>query len=315
MKKSQLTPELSIVTTLYKSAKCIEQFLNGIVTAVQKLGISNYEIIVVNDGSPDESADILLSLMGRYQNITFINLSRNFGHHKAFQAGMSEAKGELVFNIDSDLETDPMELCRFYDFYKEHDVDVVYGYQEQRKGSLTEKITGQLFWKAINKLSGIEIPQNITTERLMTKQYVAELMKLKEATPFLGGLMYWVGFDQKGIPVQRKQRIGKASYNLRMRLNLLLDAVTSLSAYPLKLVFKAGFVTSIVSFLVLLFFVIRKLVFPESILMGYTSFLSVTLFTFGILIMSIGIVGIYLERVFNESKERPNYIVKEIRRN
>lgn len=307
-------PELSVVTTLYNSAPFIEEFLTRTIDAIQTSGVSDYEIIVVNDGSPDDSLDVMRRQIINNKHIVLINLSRNFGHHKAFQAGMRNASGAMVFNIDSDLETDPSVLNTFVQEYRARKCDVVYGYQEKRKGRFLEKITGHIFWLLIRKLSGQNIPQNIITERLMSRQYVDELLKLNEATPFLGGLMYWVGFDQKGIPVQRKQREGKSTYGWRKRANLLLDAVTSLSAYPLRLVFKFGLYTSILSCLILVGMVLRKVLFPGSVLIGYTSMVSIILFTFGLLIMSVGIVGVYLERVFNESKGRPNYIIKEIER-
>lgn len=312
--KNTYKPELSVVTTLYNSALFIEDFVERMVTAIRTNGISSYEIIIVNDGSPDHSVELIREQLEKYSNLVLIDLSRNFGHHKAFQAGMEYASGDMVFNIDSDLETDPAVLTDFINIYRAKDFDVVYGFQEKRKGGFFEKVSGHIFWLLIKKLSRIDIPQNITTERLMSRRYVDALLRLKESAPFIGGLMYWVGFDQKGIPVKRRIRKGKSNYSIRKKANLLLDAVTSLSAYPLRLVFKFGFWMCLTSFLILLAIVLRKILFPESILMGYTSLVSILLFTFGLLIMAVGIVGIYLERVFNESKNRPNYIIKEIKR-
>jgi putative glycosyltransferase len=306
------TIELSIVTSLYKSESFIEEFLEGLHVAIGQIETESYEIIVVNDGSPDRSAELVKSLMSRIPNIKLVQLSRNFGHHNAFMAGMTIASGEYVFNIDSDLETNPSELIRFWKSIHNSKADVIYGYQEKRRGTPLERITGQIFWKYLAILSKIDIPPNITTERIMSRRYVDELVKLKEYSPFLGGLMYWIGFKQEGIAIKRSKRPGKSSYRLKNRIELLIEAVTSFSGYPLRLVFNIGFLITIFSVLGLLYIVLRKLFFPESVLLGYTSVAALILFSLGMIMLALGIIGIYLEKVFLQSKGRPNYIIHSI---
>ena len=199
--------KLSVVSTLYQSKVFLDKFLIEIEKAIQLIQIVDYELIFVNDGSPDNSLQYLITLKKeKYPKIKIIDLSRNFGHHYSIQAGLIEAKGDLVFLIDNDLETHPNVLVNFYKTIKEDkSLDVVYGFQEVRKGNFIERVLGGLFWILINKLSDTKIPHNILTERLMTKEYVKALLRLNDANLFLGGMMYWVGFNQKGISIEKGQ--------------------------------------------------------------------------------------------------------------
>jgi putative glycosyltransferase len=163
--------KLSVVTTLYKSKNFLEIFLKEISSAIETLAIENFELVFVNDGSPDDSVAYLLERKKDISQIKIIDLSRNFGHHYAIQAGLNYASGEYVFLIDNDLETPPSILVDFFnEIKKDNTLDVVYGYQEARKGNFIEKKTGSVFWVLINKLSDTKIPHNILTERLITKQ-------------------------------------------------------------------------------------------------------------------------------------------------
>ena len=167
---------LSVVTTLYKSKPFLETFLKEIIANIQIIKINDFELVFVNDGSPDDSVEYLLERKKEIPEIKIIDLSRNFGHHYAIQAGLNFASGEYVFLIDNDLETPPSVLVDYYnEIIIDKNLDVVYGYQEARKGNFIEKKAGSVFWVLINKLSDTKIPHNILTERLMPKQYVNEL--------------------------------------------------------------------------------------------------------------------------------------------
>lgn len=306
-------PHLSIVTSLCRSEKFLEEFVEKCLIAIQQIGIEDFEIIMVNDGSPDNSLEESLRLKKKVPQIKVINLSRNFGHHYAFFAGMTHAKGEYIFNIDCDLEVNPLVLVDFYQEITENNsFDVVYGFQSLRKGRFTEKYFGGLFWKLFNYLSNTKIPSNVITERIMKRAYVNELVHLGDKTLFLAGLMYWVGFNQKGLPIDKGMRKGKSTYTFFKRHKLLIDAVSSFSAYPLKLLSYVGTILMLISFLYGTYLIIRKLVEPSMVLMGYTSLLVVILFSTGIIIASLGLIGIYLEKLFNQAKNRPLFIIKEI---
>ena len=308
-----LKGKLSIVTTLYNSSENIDQFFQKIDAVLLEISYTNVEIIVVNDGSPDDSLEKAIRIKeSKSYPITVIDFSRNYGHHNAMHAGLSMADGDYLFLIDSDLETEPSILKDFIDKMKIAECDVVYGYQEIRKGGLFEKYSGKLFWKTFNYLSDSRIQENILTERLMTRRYVDNLLVLNDKNLFLAGMMYWIGYTQIGIPVLKKLRAGKSSYGLVERLNLMFNAVSSYSSKPLVSLFYFGLVVSAFSLLIGIYFSIRKIMHPELILLGWSSIILTVIFCFGLLITSIGIIGIYLAKIFNQTLNRPLYIIKNI---
>ena len=172
--------KLSIVTTLYKSSPYIDEFYARISKEAQKI-TDDYEIIFVDDGSPDDSLQKAVALYEKDSKVKVIELSRNFGHHKAIMTGLSHAKGEFVFLIDSDLEEEPELLGKFWEeLHKEKELDVVFGVQESRKGGWFEKWSGEMFYKVFNYFSGVKIPKNFLTVRLMKQNYVKNLTSFQE---------------------------------------------------------------------------------------------------------------------------------------
>lgn len=306
-------PEVSIVSTMYKSRHFLEDFLAQCLDAVAKLPIERFEIVLVNDGSPDDSLAYALSRKGDIPQLVVVDLSRNFGHHAAMLAGIQCARGDLVFVIDCDLEVSPAVLPEFYEKQKATGADLVYGYQETRKGGWFERVSGGLFWKGFNLLSELKVPENMLTERIMTRRYVAALSRLGDHALFLGGMMTWVGFDQIGIPVRKGQRAGQSTYTLLKRLRLLINAVTSFTAQPLVWMFNLGVGITLVSFAYLVYLVLRRLVFGDVIL-GFTSIMGMMALTLGILTTGLGLLGIYLGKVFSQVQNRPTYIIKHIYR-
>ena len=298
MKETELS--LSIVVTLYKSESYIEMFLDKCLSALQKISCNNYEIIFVNDGSPDNSLEYLIQKKSKIPQIVILDLSRNFGHHYAAVAGLNYAQGNLIFLADCDLEVSPHVLKDFYKIMRAEKVDVVYGFQEQRKGTLFEKVSGHIFWKTINFLSDLDIPSNIVTERLMTRDYVKDLLRLGDKNLFLGGMMYWVGYNQIGIPVKKENRKERSSYSIIKRFRLMSEAVTSFSTFFLKILFYFGLLFCVMSSGWGGLLIIRKLMMPELYLSGYTSIMVALIFFFGFLEMSIGILGLYLGKVFKQ---------------
>lgn len=312
-------PEISVVTTLYNSAPFIEEFLKETLQTIKDIGFQSYEIILVNDGSPDDSLGIAINLKRTFyknENIKIIDLSRNFGHHYAALCGLEHSRGNLVFFIDSDLEVPPTTLKLFYEKYLEvkekNDVDVVYGYQSNRIGKWSEKYSAQLFWKLFNFLSNIKVPENILSERLMTKRYVDALLQMNDRNVFLGGMFYWVGFNQIGVDITRQKKREKSNYSLIKKIVLFINAITSFSSYPLYLLFWIGIFMFFTTTLIILFLIIRKIIFPDTILIGYTSITVLLLHIEGLTILVVSILGLYIAKLFNQSLERPKYIVKDI---
>jgi putative glycosyltransferase len=305
--------KLSVVTTLYKSRPFLDTFLKEILASIQEIKIEDYELIFVNDGSPDDSVRFLLEQKKQSPRIKVIDLSRNFGHHYAIQAGLGYASGDFVFLIDNDLETPPSVLVQYYkEIQNDITLDVVYGYQEVRKGNFIEKKAGSIFWILINKLSDTKIPHNILTERLMTKQYVLELLRLQDANLFIGGMMYWVGFNQKGIPIQKGQREGASTYSIKRRAELMLQAITSFSGKPLEWLFYFGLLISVFSVLFLLYIAIQKIIHQDDVQLGWTSIVAINVLILGVISTFLGLIGIYIYKIFRQVQGRPNAIIKKI---
>lgn len=307
------SPALSIVSTLYRSRPFLDAFLQGCLDALAEIGCQDYEIVLVNDGSPDDSLAHALKRKGDIPGLVIVDLSRNFGHHHAMQAGLQYARGDLVFLIDCDLEVLPSVLPVFYRKQQTTGADLVYGYQEERKGGWFERVSGGLFWKGFNWLSETKIPENILTERIMTRRFVDALLQMGDRNLFLGGMMSWTGFDQIGIPIAKKQRDGQSTYTPLKRLRLMINAVSSFSSQPLTWLFNAGIIITLLSLSYVAYLVLRKILFDDALL-GFTSIMAAIALSLGILTTGLGVVGIYLGKIFNQVQNRPNYIVKDIHR-
>jgi len=308
-------PHLSIVTTLYKSERFLDAFVAQCQEAMTAIKCDSYEIVFVNDGSPDKSLDKVLELKKANDNIVAVDLSRNFGHHYAIMAGLTYSTGDYVFLIDCDLEVPPTHIPTFYaKMNEEVNCDVIYGVQETRKGSFIERTVGGLFYGFFNRLTDTRIPENLLTERLMSRRYVDELIKMGDKNIFMAGMMQWVGFKQIPITIKKGQREGKSTYTLGKRISLSMQAITSFSSYPLIVLFKFGFFISALSVLTGIFFVVKKLINPEIVLSGFTFLIVALLFSVGVIISSLGILGIYIDKLFNQTKGRQTFIVKDIYR-
>lgn len=305
--------KLSIVTTLYQSAPYVSHFYERVKSVAKQLADNDYEIIFVNDGSPDESLDLAVALTEQDQHVVVIDLSRNFGHHQALMAGLEYAKGELVFLLDSDLEEEPEWLLAFEKMMRQKQCDVVFGVQEKRRGGLIEKVTGAVFYKVFRLLSGIKQPSNIVTARLMTQRYVRALITYTERELNIGGLWMLTGFDQAAFRV-RKHSNSPTSYTLARKLSHLLNSITSFSNLPLVYAFYCGLLISITA-LGFIFYLVVRFFFSSSPPSGYTSMIaSIWLFS-GLIIFVLGMHGLYLSKIFSEVKQRPRSIIRHIYRN
>lgn len=303
--------KLSIVTTLYRSRAHLAEFHRRCVEAAA-LVTKDVELIYVNDGSPDDSLDVALGLRAAHANVTVIDLSRNFGHHRAVMAGLQAARGERVFLIDCDLEESPALLAEFWKLLDaEPDLDVAFGVQARRKGGPFERLSGWIFWRLFNALSGLELVPNLLTVRLMSRRYVEALTSYPETELFLAGLAHLAGFRQRPVVVDKSSR-GTSSYTLRKRLQLLLVGVTSFSSAPLVLMFYAGTWMAGLSVVMTVLLVLRKAMYGDVTLMGWTSVMVSIWFLAGVLLMALGVLGLYVSQVFLEVKRRPRVIVRAV---
>jgi len=299
---------LSVVTTLYQSASYIEEFVRRVCAEAGKL-TDDYEVIMVDDGSPDRSLEVALNIQKQNKHLCIIELSRNFGHHKAMMTGLEHAKGDLVFLIDVDLEEPPELLTLFHEEMRKGDWDVVYGIQRERKGGISKRLGGKLGWWLITFMLPIHIPRNQSTVRLMTAQYVKELVRHKEHMTAIGGLWILTGFRQTGLLFERHCH-HNSTYSFLKRLRALLDSVTSFSERPLYGVFFLGLAVFIMSSIVALYLIARKI--SGGILEGWVSVMVSVWGLGGLILLCIGLVGLYVSKIFIETKNRPYTIIRNI---
>jgi len=301
---------LSIVATLFQSAPHITEFHQRASAVAKQLVDEDYEIVLVNDGSPDNSLDIAVKLTESDSHVVVVDLSRNFGHHKAMMTGLTYAKGQNVFLIDSDLEEEPEWLLSFAKKMEAEASDVVYGIQSKRKGGFFEQITGRFFYRVFRFLTGIAQPNNIITARLMSRRYVTALLSHRESELNIGGLWIATGFKQCHQIVE-KHSISPTTYSLSRKFGHLVNAVTSFSSVPLVFTFYTGLFIS-VSALAYIVFLITRYFFLASPPDGYTSIIVSIWFFSGLIVFFIGLQGIYISKVFSEVKQRPYTIIRHV---
>ena len=302
--------KLSIVATLYCSAPYIEEFCRRAGAAARQLVQDDYRIVLVNDGSPDNSLDIAVRLAGTDPHVTVVDLSRHFGHHKAMMTGLAHAAGDLIFLIDTDLEEEPEWLLKFSEQMTREKCDVVYGVQAKRKGSFFERWSGYCYYSLFRALTGLNMPRNKTTARLMSRRYVDALLRFEEREIVIGALFHITGFDQRACVVT-KHSTSKSTYTFSKKVGLAVNSITSFSNVPLIWIFYAGSAIFVMACVYIVYLVASQLFHPMEI-DGWTSLMVSLWFLGGLILSAVGIVGIYLAKVFSETKHRPYTIVKQI---
>ena len=303
---------ISVVSSLYNSAEFIPELHRRLCETVERI-TDDYEIILVNDGSPDASLSVALEIFEKGKShLKLIDLSRNCGQHKALITGLKHATGDFVFMMDSDLEEEPEWIEQFWAEHQKFkgEVDVIYGVQSTRRGKLYEQLSGRTFYKVFNLLSSVKVQNNPTPFRLMTKRYVNALIQFKEQEVFFLGISLLAGFEQRSILVE-KHNSSSSTYNIIKKIDQFINAITSFSKRPLMFVFYLGAIISLLSFIFLLVFLIQYLFFGVSV-EGWTSLIVSIWLVGGIMIFCTGIIGIYLSKIFIEVKNRPYSIIKNI---
>lgn len=301
--------ELSVVTSLYRSEAYINEFYRRVCAAAEGI-TEEFEIILVNDGSPDDSLQTAISLFEEDARVRVIDLSRNFGQHRAMMTGLAHARGRLVFLLDCDLEEPPELLLKFHERLEKEGADVIYGIQLRRKGGLWERISGAAFYRLYNILSTAPLPESLVTVRLMTKRYVSALVQHRDREIFLAGLWQITGFRQFPEPVVKLSK-GSSSYNLRRKMALVVNAITSFSNKPLVYVFYLGLAMMVSSSAAACYLILRRM-FVDVLLSGWASLIISVWMIGGLTIFCLGILGIYLSKIFMETKDRPYTIIREL---
>jgi putative glycosyltransferase len=306
--------DLSIVTMVYRSRPYLDEFIESAVAVAARIARDSYELIFVVDGSPDDSLQLLRSKQRENPQIVIVDLSRNFGHHQAAWCGLHTARGDRVFIIDCDLEVSPAMLEPFADTMTKSGADVVYGYQESRRGGLASKYLGDAFWRIFNLLSTTQVPHNICTERLMSRRYVDTLLTLGDRNLFLAGMYFWAGFEQVGVKITKQSRKGRPVYTVFRRVQLMVRAISAFSSLPLQMSFWVGLTIALgcVGYGIVL--LVRKIGDPDAILSGFTTLALLTSLSAGMIMMSLGVIGLYISRIYSQTQNRPVYLIRSIYR-
>ncbi|MGC2128866.1 MAG: glycosyltransferase family 2 protein [Candidatus Aquilonibacter sp.] len=311
-------PVLSIVVPLYNEEGNVAPLVERIVAIAGRLeGAPSYEIVLVNDGSTDRTLERIRDELARHEHIVLVNLSRNFGHQLAASAGMDIAQGDAVILMDGDLQDPPELIVDFMAKWREG-YDVVYAVRRTRKGESPFKLfTARLFYRVIKRLTKVSIPVDTGDFRLMSRRVVEALKRSPERHRFLRGMVSWVGYNQIGIEYDRDERYsGLTKYPLPKMLRFAIDVITSFSDVPLRFASYLGFISSAVAFVYALVVIAYKLfsLHPPGYTPGWASTIVAVLFLGGVQLISLGILGEYIGRIYDEVKGRPLYLISDIER-
>lgn len=306
-----MTPTISIVLPVFNEVQTLPVLHARLAGVMRRLGES-YELVFVNDGSRDGSLELLKRLAAEDANSKVISLSRNFGHQMAITCGLDRAHGAAVIVMDADLQDPPELIPMLIEKWREG-YDVVYAIREQRQGeSLFKRATAALFYRLIRKLSRIEIPADTGDFRLLSRRAVEALRTTTERNRFVRGLVGWIGYRQTGVRFVREERAaGETKYPFRKMLKFAIDGITSFSFVPLQMATYCGFLISGVSFLYIVYAVLQKLLTDRPVT-GWTSLIVAMLFLGGVQLITLGVIGEYVGRIYEEVKQRPLYLVDEM---
>jgi glycosyltransferase involved in cell wall biosynthesis len=302
--------EISVVVPLYNEELNIDYLFERLLSVLSRLDMT-YEIVCVNDGSKDNTIGCLIQHHHQNPRIKVVNLSRNYGKEIALSAGLDYANGNAVIPIDADLQDPPELIAELVEKWREG-YDVVYATRRSRQGeSWVKRFTANVFYRTIDSLSQVPIPRNTGDFRLLDRRVVDALKQMPERTRFMKGLFAWVGFKQTSVIYDRPSRYkGETKWNYWKLWNFAIDGITSFSFLPLKVWSYVGLLVAIPSFFYASFLVIRTLIYGIDF-PGYASIMVAVLFLGGVQLVSLGVLGEYLGRVYEEVKGRPLYLVRE----
>jgi dolichol-phosphate mannosyltransferase len=310
------SPVLSVVVPLFNEEGNVAPLVARIVKIVEQLpGTPSYELLLVNDGSRDGTLDAVRAELRARPHLVLIDLSRNFGHQLAATAGIELAQGEAVVLMDGDLQDPPELIAEFVQKWREGN-DVVYAVRRTRKGeSFFKLLTARLFYRGIKRLTNVNIPVDTGDFRLMSRRVVTALKRVPERHRFLRGLVSWVGYSQVGVEYDRDERhSGVTKYPFSKMMRFAIDGVTSFSDVPLRFASYLGFLSSTIAIVYALIVVGSKLfsIVPPAYTKGWASTIVAVLFLGGVQLITLGILGEYIGRIYDEVKGRPLYLIRDI---
>jgi putative glycosyltransferase len=305
-----MTPHISIVTSLYRSEGTVAEFLRRVDAAAAALE-PDYEIILVNDGSPDRMRETVIALLSQFPKAKLIDLSRNYGQLQAIHAGLTFARGACIFVLDSDLEEPPELLGQFYNRLRARPgIDVVYGVQRERKDPFLRAITSYAFYWLFARMTGISDLKNMLILRIMTRRFLDAYLSLGDYHLFVAGLSHFAGFEKETIVVDKTFK-GASGYSFSRRLVLAGDAILSFSTRPLYWLFFGSLIAAIALVVMAVGLTIKRVLNPEY-QAGWAS-LVVSIWLVGAIIANcMAIIGLYTAKVFEQVKQRPRFIVRQM---
>lgn len=306
-------PYISVVIPVYRAELILAELISQLHSELIKIN-SEYEIILVEDYSPDASWQKISEICKTNNKVTGIKLSRNFGQHYAITAGLDASKGEWIVVMDCDLQDRPDQIIKFHTKALEG-YDIVQGRRIQRKDNIIKKYFSWMFYKTLAYLSGYSQDNTIANFGIYNRNVIAVVSSMRESIRFFPTMIAWVGFKKTSIPIEHSKRLeGKSSYNFSRLFNLGLDIILAYSDKPLRIMIKLGFISSLISFIYLLYN-LYKYLSGEIIVMGYTSLIVSVWFLSGIIMCMLGVLGLYIGKTFESTKGRPIYIIEETIKN
>lgn len=306
--------KVSLVIPMYYEEKVVNECYKRVKLCLNNLKEYEHEIIFINDGSKDKTLDLLENIARNDKNVKIISFSRNFGHQAAVTAGLRYVTGDAIVIMDADLQDPPELIPDMLKFWEEGN-EVIYAKRKTRKGESAFKLfSAKMFYKTLNALSDVEIPKNTGDFRLVDRKVVDVINKMPEHNKFLRGLFSWVGYKQIPFEYERQERFaGKTKYPLRKMLKLASDGIISFSTKPLKLVGALGIISIAISIIILIYAFATYIFKSNDVSAGWTSIIVAVTFFAGVQLLSIWIMSEYIGRIYEEAKNRPEYIVdKEI---
>lgn len=308
-------PTLSIVAPVYNEHLVVREFITRLLLVLNQLKsddkIKDFEVVLVNDGSTDNTIQILEEICSSEKNIVCLDFTRNFGHQLAISAGIEFAKGDTLVIMDSDLQDPPEELPRLLNELSKG-YDVVYGIRKTRKENFIKKFCYGSFYRLLRLLSSIEIPLDAGDYCALSYQAKEHLKRFPERNRFIRGLRSWIGLKQIGIEYDRDARFaGKPKYTIRTLIKLALDGLVAFSYRPLRAISLIGIIVSFASFCLAIFYIFQRVQFGLSP-PGFASTMVAIFFFAGLQLVTLGIIGEYIGRIYEEVKQRPHYLIKRV---
>jgi glycosyltransferase involved in cell wall biosynthesis len=304
---------ISYVFPIYNESGNIALLYNTMATLLKEREAEyDFELVFINDGSKDDSLELLHELEAKDERVVVINFARNFGHQLAVTAGLDYTQGDAVIIMDSDLQDPPKISFELIDTWKEG-YDVVYAQRRTRKDTPFKKITAAGFYWVLDKLAEIDIPKNTGDFRLIDRKVVNALSEFREHNRFLRGLVSYVGFKQTAVQFDREERhAGDSGYPLKKMISFALDGILGFSSAPLKLISRIGYFLAALSFVGILYAILVKIIDPGQVVPGWTFIVSAILLIGGLQLSMLGVLGNYVGRIYTEAQNRPLYIVESV---